>query len=198
MHTTTCWCYILFTCPLHLILWFFCHRHGRMFEGSRLGIQVSRHVIRHAFFYSLPLSGPRTLRPPCGASIGVLRPRAVNVPVALVAVMAVTKNATAVATAREIGTVTVIRIVTVRGETGKGIGTRIGIAGIATVMCATRKGMTNVVAGAPTASVACPRHLSRRKIILGPHFRARVKILACRPPAWIKKSCTVSSFVAEK
>ena len=102
--------------------------------------------------------------------------------------MAVTETANATAT--EIGTAigTVIRNVTVRIlEIGTGIGTR-GTAGIANATCGTRKGTSNVAAGVPTASVAHRRHLSRRKTILGPRFLARVKILACRPPAWIKKN----------
>jgi len=97
--------------------------------------------------------------------------------------MAVTETATA--TVREIGTVTVT-VMTVRIETGTGTGI-LGTAGIATATCGTRKGMSNVVAGAPNASVAHPRLLSRRMTILGLHPLARVKILACHHPAWIKK-----------
>jgi len=102
--------------------------------------------------------------------------------------MAVTETATA--TEREIGTgiESGIRNVTAGAEIGTGIRTRIRTAGIATATCGTRKGMSHVAAGAPTASTAHPRHLSRRMTILGPHFLARVKILACRPPAWIKKN----------
>jgi hypothetical protein len=101
--------------------------------------------------------------------------------------MAVTETATA--TVRKIGIETGIRNVIVGTEIGTGIRTRIGTAGIAT----TRKGMSHVAAGVPTASVAHPRHLSRRKTILGPHFLARVKTLACPPPA-IKKNFPVSMF----
>lgn len=157
-----------------------------MFEGSRLGIQVSiaASLSRHIFFqltFPFP-SGLRTLRPPCGASIGVLRPPVANanVPAALVAVMAVTGTATV----REIGTVTVI-VMTVRIlGTGKGeIGTRIEeTAGIANVTSVTRKRKTNVAAGAPNASAPHHPYLSKRKTL---HLPARVKILACLP-AWIK------------
>jgi len=99
--------------------------------------------------------------------------------------MAVTETETV----RKIGIETGIQNVIVGTEIGTEtrIRTRIGTAGIAT----TRKGMSNVAAGVPTASVAHPRHLSRRKMVLGPHFLARVQTLACRP-AWIKKSLLVS------
>jgi hypothetical protein len=92
---------------------------------------------------------------------------------------------TETATVRKIGIVTGIRNVIVGTEIGTGIRirTRIGTAGIAT----TRKRMTNVAAGVPTASVAHLRHLARRKTILGPHFHARAKTLACRPTR-IKKN----------
>jgi hypothetical protein len=90
---------------------------------------------------------------------------------------------TETATVRKIGIETGIRNVIVGTEIGTGIRTRIGTAGIGT----TRKRMSNVAAGVPTASVAHPQHLSRKKTILGPHFLAKVKTLACLP-AWIKKN----------
>ena len=101
--------------------------------------------------------------------------------------MAVTVTETE-ATVRKIGIETGIQNVIVGIEIGTEIRTRIGTAGIATATCGTRKGMSHVAAGVPTASVAHPRHLLRRKTTLGPHFLARVKTLACRPPAWIKKN----------
>lgn len=112
-----------------------------------------------------------------------------NVPAALVAVMAVTGTATA---AREIGTVIVIVMTVIRIETGKGeIGIGIEVTeGIVNATSATRKRMTNVAAGAPNASVPHHRYLSKKKT---PHLPARVKILACPLLAWIKKSCI--SFV---
>lgn len=117
-------------------------------------------------------------------------------PAALVAAAAVTaviatENETEIAR----GTATVT--VTVSGRIAiVGIGIT-KIAEIGTAIIETRRRMTIVAAGAPTASAACRRSPSRKMKFLGLRLQSeRVRVLACLPSVWIRTKNCFDCFVA--
>ena len=117
-------------------------------------------------------------------------------PAALVAAAAVTVTETATEIARGTATAATETVT----ETGMiaTVGIGIEIAEIGTAIIETRRRMTIVAAGAPTASAACRPPPSRKRMFLGLHLQSeRVMVLACLPFVRIRtKSCFVACLVA--